>query len=294
MALGEVPTSRPLGIPSEAWSRMSEREKEEAIRTRDVIDRKSKLKPAPKKSPASGGDIVAAEEADDEAGSDREFEGYSPDGAEGVVAPDPEAEKVERYARERGSDTDEESDTAPAMPGVDVEFEPENDYAFHNDGFDVPEREEIAAAGKKIDAVPCTPIFDRGERLAKDLFQRGRHSRKDIMKALRLANLKTRFNARTIDVAGQPAPKRLDTWVFGLYNRGGIVGITNDTKRRPWSARLVTSMIREERPGVEFSAFSINQNLEIGMHRDTTNLKGTSSAVIGLNKFGGGQLHSCG
>ena len=49
-------------------------------------------------------------------------------------------------------------------------------------------------------------------------------------------------------------------------------------------------MIRAERPGFEFSAFSVNQNLEIGMHRDTTNLKGTLSAVIGLNKFSGGQL----
>ena len=49
-------------------------------------------------------------------------------------------------------------------------------------------------------------------------------------------------------------------------------------------------MIREERPGVEFSAFSINQNLEIGMRRDTANLKGTLSAVIGLNKFSWGQL----
>ena len=50
-------------------------------------------------------------------------------------------------------------------------------------------------------------------------------------------------------------------------------------------------MIRAEKPGFEFSAFSINQNLEIGMHRDTTNLKGTWSTVIGLNKF---QADSCG
>ena len=49
-------------------------------------------------------------------------------------------------------------------------------------------------------------------------------------------------------------------------------------------------MIRAERPGFEFSAFSINQNLEIGAHRDTTNLKGTLNAVIGLNRFSGGQL----
>ena len=46
-------------------------------------------------------------------------------------------------------------------------------------------------------------------------------------------------------------------------------------------------MIRAERPGFEFSA--LDQNLEIGMRRDTTNLKGSLNAVIGLNKFSGGQ-----
>ena len=63
----------------------------------------------------------------------------------------------------------------------------------------------------------------------------------------------------------------------------------NGTKGRPWLARLITSMIRAERPGFEFSALSINQNLEIGTHRDVTNLKGTRDSVIGLNKFHGGQ-----
>ena len=140
-----------------------------------------------------------------------------------------------------------------------------------------PNGEEIASEGMKFDSVPCVPIFDTGERLAKDLLQKGMISRKDVLSALKLASLKTRINYRTIDVSGQSAPKKLDTWVFGLYNSGGVVGITNDTKRRPWLSRLVTAMIRAEKPGFEFSAFSINQNLEIGMHRDTTNLKGTLS-----------------
>ena len=49
-------------------------------------------------------------------------------------------------------------------------------------------------------------------------------------------------------------------------------------------------MVRTENPGFEFSAFSINQNLGIGMHRDVTNLKGTQSMATGFNKFHGGQL----
>ena len=102
---------------------------------------------------------------------------------------------------------------------------------FHGDGYGVPEREEIASEGKKVDATPCTPIFDTGESLAKDLYQRGTCSRKDILSALKLANLKSRINYRTIQVSGQAVPKKLATWVFGLHNRGGVVGVTNDTKR---------------------------------------------------------------
>ena len=61
-------------------------------------------------------------------------------------------------------------------------------------------------------------------------------------------------------------------------------------KCMPWISRLIIAMIRAERPGFEFSVFSINQNLEIGMHRDTTNLKGTLNSMIGIIKFSGDQL----
>ena len=98
----EVPTSRPLGIPREAWARMSEREKEEAIRTRDAVERKSRAKAAFKAAPkaegggeAAGGDVPIESE-------ENEFEGYSPDAEPSGFPLDPEAEEVERYARERG------------------------------------------------------------------------------------------------------------------------------------------------------------------------------------------------
>ena len=106
-------------------------------------------------------------------------------------------------------------------------MERDNEYEFCHDGFEVPEWEEIASEGMKVESVPCVPIFDTGERHAKDLLQKGMISKKDVMSALKLASLKTRINNRTVDVSGQSAPKKLDTWVFGLYNRGGVVGITN-------------------------------------------------------------------
>ena len=177
-------------------------------------------------------------------------------------------------------ESDTETDVEPAAPGVEVEFDRADrgdDYALHDDGYDVPEWEEIASAGKKVDATPCAPIFDTGERLAKDLAQKGMRCRKDIMSALKLANLKTRVNYRTVEVSGQATLKKPDTWELGLCKRGVVVRITSDTKRRPWLARLIAAMIRAERPGVEFSAFSISQNLEIGTRRDVTPLKGSPS-----------------
>ena len=35
------------------------------------------------------------------------------------------------------------------------------------------EWEEIASEGMKVESVPCVPIFDTGERHAKNLFQKG-------------------------------------------------------------------------------------------------------------------------
>ena len=80
-------------------------------------------------------------------------------------------------------ESDTETDVEPAAPGVEVEFDRDDDYAFHDDGYDVPEWEEIASEGKKVDATPCAPIFDTGERFAKDLVQKGMRCRKDIMSA---------------------------------------------------------------------------------------------------------------
>ena len=99
----EVPTSRPLGTPPEAWARMSEREKEGAIRTRDAVERKSKAKVAPKAAPKTA-------EADET--PEDEFAEYSPDAFPGGYPLDSEAE------------------------------DQDNDYQFCHDGFDVPEWEE--------------------------------------------------------------------------------------------------------------------------------------------------------
>ncbi|CAE7448301.1 unnamed protein product, partial [Symbiodinium pilosum] len=152
----EVPASRPLGIPPEAWARMSEREKEEAIRTRDAVERKSKAKAASKAAPktkvegeAAGGDAPIESE-------ENEFEGYSPDAEPSGFPLDPEAEEVERYARERGVESDTETEAEPAAPGVEVEIDHDNDYQFYHDGFEVPEWEEIAS------------VQEHNEKIAKE------------------------------------------------------------------------------------------------------------------------------
>ena len=126
----EVPASRPLGIPPEAWARVSEREKEEAIRTRDAVERKSKAKAASKAAPkakgegeATGGDVPVEPE-------ENEFEGYSPDVEPPGFPLDPKAEEVEQFARERGVESDTETEAEPAVPGVEVEIDRDNDYQF--------------------------------------------------------------------------------------------------------------------------------------------------------------------
>ena len=70
----EVPTSRPLGILPEAWARMSEREKEEAIRTRDAVERKSGAKASAKAKPKTQGESEAAGAGDSIESEENEYE----------------------------------------------------------------------------------------------------------------------------------------------------------------------------------------------------------------------------
>ena len=91
----EVPASRPLGIPPEAWARVSEREK-----------------------------------------------------------------------------TDTETDVEPAAPGVEIEIDQDNECQFCQDGYDVPEWEEIASEGMKVDAV-AYQSSTLGNDLPRIFFRKG-------------------------------------------------------------------------------------------------------------------------
>ena len=134
----EVLTSRPLGIPPEAWARMSEREKEEAIRTRDAVERKSKAKASAKAKPKTQDEGEAAGVRGSIEPEENEYEGYVPDFEPAGFPLDPEAEEVERFARERGVESDTEFEAEPAAPGIEVEIEGDNEYDFCQDGFEVP------------------------------------------------------------------------------------------------------------------------------------------------------------
>ena len=107
---------------------MSEREKEEATRSRDAIEKKSKPK-AP-----------LVEDADDEHDPLDKYEDSSPDVVPNAEPLDEEAEEVERYAGARVGDSDTETEVEPAAPGVEVGFDGEDEgNAFHNHGHDIPE-----------------------------------------------------------------------------------------------------------------------------------------------------------
>ena len=129
---------------------MSERKKEEAIRTRDAIERKSKAKASAKAKPKNQGEGGAADTGGLVESEENEYEGYVPDFESGGHPLDPEAEEVERFAREKGIESDTESEVEPAAPSIEVEMEHDNEYEFHHDGFEVPEWEEIASEGKKL------------------------------------------------------------------------------------------------------------------------------------------------
>ena len=111
---------------------------------------------------------------------------YSPDAIPGGYPLDSEAEEIERYARGRAGESDIETDAEPIAPDAEIEIIQDDDYQFYHDRFDIPECEEIASEGMKIDSISCLPIFDIRKRFIKDLLQKGMISKKDIRNRFKL------------------------------------------------------------------------------------------------------------
>ena len=97
-------------------------------------------------------------------------------------------------------------------------------------------------------------------------------------------------------VPGFPPPRRATVAgdkayaVLGLYSQGGFKGITRFAQGNPDLTKYLNGFVRTHHPQGSWSTLYLARNTSMPVHRDTRNLKGTSTWIVGLGDFMGGGL----
>ena len=123
----------------------------------------------------------------------------------------------------------------------------------------------------------------RAERLARDFLQEGQAP---LWSAVREV-------ARDLGYAADP--RIISTgYIFrlGLYNKGGLVGLTSETKKHPCACRLINSLVIATLGTHKWTSLSVNLNCGTEVHKDHGNATETTlpSLLVGLSHHLDGQL----
>ena len=82
-----------------------------------------------------------------------------------------------------------------------------------------------------------------------------------------------------------PQSKKLEGgrhYVFGAFRRGGVVGITNNSKLRPGMTRLLSLVAKTLAPNASFTTIALSVNGLTPPHRDTNNQRTSTSYWVPL------------
>ena len=129
---------------------------------------------------------------------------------------------------------------------------------------------------------------DEGEMWAKTLCDKSQVTCAEVWNAVQRASLTERKTSRDKLVDGKPN-EGLPMWTLGLFIHGGVLGLTQDSRRHPWLTRLICKLVRQQHPDLEFLSISLAVNLVFRPHKDRNSLE-RDSVLLGLTKFEGGQL----
>ena len=145
-----------------------------------------------------------------------------------------------------------------------------------------------AITAQTVVALP-EPVFahsagsSRAERLAREFLQEGQAP---LWSAVREV-------ARDL---GYAADTRVIStgYIFrlGLYNKGGLVGLTSETKKHPCACRLINSLVITTLGTHQWTSLSVNLNCGTEVHKDHGNATETTlpSLQIGLSHHIDGHL----
>ena len=124
------------------------------------------------------------------------------------------------------------------------------------------------------------PVGHIGERIAEQILCKDHISYDDVLEAILKSNLEPQRKRRScIDTSDG----KVECWVFGAFNVGSKVGVTQRTKERPLLTRLVNRFMQQENPGMSWSSFTISKDITFAPHRDLGNESDTQNILVVLN-----------
>ena len=132
---------------------------------------------------------------------------------------------------------------------------------------------------------PAVALEDAGEQRAKELCAKTKVTFDEVWDAIQMASLVAR-RSDTEKVLENGGGKQLPMWTFGVFAHGGVLGITSETLRHPWLTRLLTKMVRQHHPDLEFLPIGVGINLAFRPHRDRSTLE-RESVLFGPASLGG-------
>ena len=127
------------------------------------------------------------------------------------------------------------------------------------------------------------------EAKAKELLSQDSLSYEAVWQVVQEAGLREQRTGRQEKAVDQSS-HRVQIWILGMYCHGGISGLTNLTRHRPYLCRLLVKFMRQELPTLTFTTIALAIDATLKPHRDLANAKYSLAGIIGLSNFEGGKL----
>ena len=127
------------------------------------------------------------------------------------------------------------------------------------------------------------------EARAKELLNQDALTYEAVWEVVQQAHLKGQRTKRQEKMVDQSFD-RVQIWIFGMFCHGGISGVTNITRQRPFLCKLLVRFLKQELPSLSFTTMALAIDATLKPHRDLANAKHSQAGIIGLSEFEGGKL----
>ena len=113
----------------------------------------------------------------------------------------------------------------------------------------------------------------------------------DFQTCLQLLSLcKFVKSARSRAASSDNAHADAGVYVFGLYKHGNYIGVTSRTYEHSELVRYLNAFCKNHFAEAPWTSISLNDNVQLRLHRDSRNLSSSSNQLIGLGGYRGGEI----